>query len=137
MSNEREEAIMLSVEVTVLDRRLIRWGFPAQARGAGIRLHACVPEPLVLEPRCAPLVIPAGFAIRIRDPGCCAWIVPPAIASAKKGLALGPVTGLADPAFDGACELSVWNRNERDSVSPDRGIVRIDPGDWIAQLGFA
>jgi dUTP pyrophosphatase len=125
------------VELKILDTRLPGWGFPhyGSAYAAGLDLHACIDEPLLIRPHAPPLLISSGIAFRIGDPQWCALILPRSGLGHREGLVLGNAVGLIDPDYEGACLISAWNRNPVRSGEPDEGIV-VRPGDRIAQLVF-
>ena len=56
-----------SVELKILDPRLPGWGFPhyGSELAAGLDLHACLEEPLLLKPQQPAALISAGIAFRI------------------------------------------------------------------------
>ena len=123
------------VALKILDPRLTGWGFPhyGSALAAGLDLHACLDEPLLLPPQAPPVLISAGFAFRISDPDWCALVLPRSGLGHHQGLVLGNAVGLIDADYTGACMISAWNRN------PPRGDdegIRVNPGDRIAQLVF-
>lgn len=119
------------VGLRLLDPRLPGWGFPrwGSAAAAGLDLHACLDGPLVLPPRSAPALIPAGFCVLIRNPDWCGLIFPRSGRGHRDGLVLGNGTGVIDADYEGPLMVSAWNR---DDANP----VRIEPGDRIAQLVF-
>ncbi|CAA2161046.1 Deoxyuridine 5'-triphosphate nucleotidohydrolase [Methylobacterium brachiatum] len=119
------------VGLRLLDPRLPDWGFPrwGSAAAAGLDLHACLDGPLVLPPRSAPALIPAGFCVLIRNPDWCGLIFPRSGRGHRDGLVLGNGTGVIDADYEGPLMVSAWNR---DDANP----VRIEPGDRIAQLVF-
>jgi len=127
----------LQVELKILDPRLPDWGFPhyGSALAAGLDLHACLDEPLLLRPQAPPVLISGGFALRIGDPGWCALVLPRSGLGHRAGLVLGNAIGLLDADYQGACLISAWNRNPERSGGGDEGIL-IRPGDRIAQLVF-
>ncbi|ACL60187.1 dUTP diphosphatase [Methylobacterium nodulans] len=124
----------LAVEVRILDPRLPGWGFPrwGSALAAGLDLHACLDAPLALAPQAAPALVPAGFAVAIRDPGWCALVFPRSGLGHREGLVLGNTVGVIDADYEGPLMLSVWNRNPPGSGSA----LTIAPGERIAQLVF-
>ena len=121
----------------MLDSRLVGWGFPhyGSDRAAGLDLHACVDQPLLLRPQAPATLISAGVAFRIADPEWCALVLPRSGLGHRDGLVLGNAVGLIDPDYDGVCLISAWNRNPVRSGSADEGIP-VRPGDRIAQLVF-
>lgn len=127
----------LPVRLKILDPRLAAWGFPhrGSALAAGIDLHACLPEALTLRPGDPPVLVPAGFAMRIGDPDWCA-VLAPRSGLGHRGLVLGNTVGIIDADYEGECLVSAWNRNTNAAGLPDEGRVTIRPGDRIAQLLF-
>ena len=130
-------AAMPPVALHILDPRLPGWGFPhyGSEHAAGLDLHACLDEPLLLRPQAPAVLIPAGFAFRIGHPGWCALVLPRSGLGHREGLVLGNAVGLIDPDYEGACLISAWNRNPVRSGAADEGIL-VRPGDRIAQLVF-
>ena len=119
------------VGLRILDPRLSGWGFPrwGSAAAAGLDLHACLDTPLDLPARGAPVLIPAGFSVLIRDPAWCGLIFPRSGRGHREGLVLGNGTGVIDADYEGPLMVSAWNR---DAATP----IRIEPGERIAQLVF-
>jgi len=119
------------VGLRILDPRLTGWGFPrwGSAAAAGLDLHACLDIPLDLPARGAPVLIPAGFSVLIRDPDWCGLIFPRSGRGHREGLVLGNGTGVIDADYEGPLMVSAWNRAEADPI-------RIEPGERIAQLVF-
>jgi dUTP pyrophosphatase len=127
----------LHLELKILDPRLPGWGFPhyGSELAAGLDLHACLDAPLVLRPQAPAVLISAGIAFRIGDPGWCALVLPRSGLGHREGLVLGNAIGLIDADYQGPCLISAWNRNPASSHTLDEGIL-IRPGDRIAQLVF-
>jgi dUTP pyrophosphatase len=119
------------VGLRLLDPRLPGWGFPhwGSAAAAGLDLHACLDASLILPPRSAPVLIPAGFCVLIGNPDWCGLIFPRSGRGHRDGLVLGNGTGVIDADYEGPLMVSAWNR---DDAHP----IRIEPGDRIAQLVF-
>ena len=114
------------LQVRLIDERL-RATPPAYATAgsAGIDLRACIGEALALAPG-ASVLIPAGFAIHLGDPGLAAMILPRSGLGHKHGIVLGNLVGLIDSDYQGQLMVSLWNR----SSTP----YRIEPMERIAQL---
>jgi dUTP pyrophosphatase len=124
----------LNVELKILDTRLSGWGFPhyGSSLAAGLDLHACLDEPLGIEPQAPAVLISSGIAFRIGDPEWCALVLPRSGLGHRQGLVLGNAVGLIDADYEGPLMISVWNRNPPQSGGP----IVIEPGDRIAQLVF-
>ena len=127
----------LKIELKILHPRLKEWGFPHYGSdlAAGLDLHACLDEPLLLHPQAPPALISAGIAFRIGDPEWCALILPRSGRGHREGLVLGNAVGLIDADYEGPCLVSAWNRNPARTDDPAEGVL-INPGDRIAQLVF-
>ncbi len=120
---------MMRIELKVLDQRLEAWGLPRfqSAGAAAIDLHACADAPVEIAPREA-VLISAGFALHIGDPGVAALVLPRSGMGHKRGLVLGNLVGLIDSDYQGPILVSAWNRG----TAP----LRIEPGERFAQLMF-
>ena len=124
----------MKIELQILDPRLPGWGFPSwgSSLAAGLDLHACIDDPLVVEPQGPAALISAGFAFRIGDPDWCALVLPRSGLGHREGLVLGNTIGVIDADYEGPCLISAWNRNPPQSGAR----ITIRPGDRIAQLLF-
>jgi dUTP pyrophosphatase len=124
----------VKVELKILDPRLPGWGFPCwgSSLAAGLDLHACVDDPLLLKPQMPAVLISAGFACRIGNPEWCALVLPRSGLGHCEGLVLGNTVGVIDADYEGPCLISAWNRNPAGTGAD----IRIRPGDRIAQLMF-
>ena len=122
----------MKIELKILDPRLPGWGFPSwgSSLAAGLDLHACIDQPLLLEPQMPAVLISAGIAFRIGDPQWCALVLPRSGLGHKKGLVFGNTVGVVDADYEGPCLISAWNRN------PGGEAIEVRPGDRIAQLLF-
>lgn len=122
----------MNVEVRILDPRLSGWGFPhyGSAAAAGLDLHACLDEPLVLAPGAPATLVSSGLAVRIGDPDRCGLVVPRS-GLGHRGLVLGNAVGIIDADYEGPCLLSLWNRNP---PGDPEGTITIRPGERIAQF---
>lgn len=116
------------LQVKILDRRLGST-FPlpdyATPGSAGLDLRAMVDAPIVLAAGDSVLV-PSGLAIHIADPALCAMILPRSGLGHKHGIVLGNLVGLIDSDYQGALQVSLWNRS---AVA-----FTIEPGERVAQL---
>lgn len=121
---------MQPVQIKILDTRIGR-DFPlpdyATTGAAGVDLRACVDHALTISPGETHLV-PSGLAVHMADPELAAVILPRSGLGHKKGIVLGNLVGLIDSDYQGQIMISVWNRGD--------AIVRIEPGDRIAQMVF-
>ena len=123
----------MKLELKILDPRLPAWGFPhwGSALAAGLDLHACLDETIRLAPGAPPVLVSAGFAVKIGEAGWCG-LVAPRSGAGHRGLVLGNTIGIIDADYEGAVKLSCWNRN----AGPDATEIAIAPGDRIAQMLF-
>jgi dUTP pyrophosphatase len=126
----------MDVAIRILDPRLPGWGFPrwGSALSAGLDLHACLDEPLVLSPQAPPALIPAGFALAIRDPAWCALVFPRSGLGHREGLVLGNTVGVIDADYEGPLLISAWNRNPAPAAGAAPHTITVMPGERIAQL---
>ena len=117
-----------SLQLKILDARLGD-AFPlpeyATAGSAGLDLRAMLDQPLTLDAGASAL-LPSGIAIYIGDPGLCAMILPRSGLGHKHGIVLGNLVGLIDADYQGALQISVWNRSDT--------AFTIQPGERVAQL---
>jgi dUTP pyrophosphatase len=127
----------VNVALKILDPRLQGWGFPhyGSSLAAGLDLHACLDEPLLLRAQAPAVLISAGIALRIGDPQWCALVLPRSGLGHRAGLVLGNTVGVIDADYEGPLLISGWNRNPARPGDAAPGIL-IAPGDRIAQLVF-
>jgi dUTP pyrophosphatase len=123
-----------TIELKVLDERLHQWGLPRYqtAMSAGVDLHACLAEPLVLEPQAPAVLIPSGIAILMNDPHMVGFLLARSGLGHKKGLVLGQAVGTIDADYANEIFISAWLR-----TPPGSEPLTVMPGDRIAQLVFA
>jgi dUTP pyrophosphatase len=123
----------MEIQLKLLDPRLAGWGFPhwGSDLAAGLDLHACLAEPLVLPAQAPSVLVPSGFALSIGDPSWAAMVYPRSGAGHRRGLVLGNAVGVIDADYQGEILISAWNRNP--PGSPD---IVIEPGERIAQMVF-
>jgi dUTP pyrophosphatase len=116
----------IELHMRILDERL-RSNPPAYATSgsAGLDLRACLDAPLELAPGATALV-PAGFAIHLRDPGLAALILPRSGLGHRHGIVLGNLVGLIDADYQGPIMVSLWNRST--------AAYRIEPMERVAQM---
>jgi dUTP pyrophosphatase len=114
------------IDIRILDERL-RAAPPAYATpgSAGIDLRACISEVLDIAPG-ASVLVPAGFAMHLTDPGLAAVILPRSGLGHRHGIVLGNLVGLIDSDYQGQIMVSLWNRSSRN--------YRVEPMERIAQL---
>jgi len=122
-----------TIEVRVLDERLNDWGLPRYQTdlSAGIDLHACIAEPLVLQPQAPAILIPSGIALLMGDSHMVAFLLARSGLGHKKGVILGQSVGTIDADYTAEIFISAWLR-----TPPGSDPVTIAPGDRIAQLVF-
>lgn len=121
------------IELKVLDKRLHQWGLPRYQTdmSAGIDLHACLPEPLVIEPQAPAVLIPSGIALLMNDPHMVGFVLARSGLGHKKGLILGQSVGTIDADYTNEIFISAWLR-----TTPGSEPFTVQPGDRIAQLVF-
>jgi dUTP pyrophosphatase len=117
---------MQKLDVRILDVRL-KSQLPQYATpgSAGLDLRACLDAPINLKPGDTVLV-PAGIAIHLANPGFAAMILPRSGLGHKHGIVLGNLVGLIDSDYQGQIFVSVWNRGQSEFA--------IEPMERIAQL---
>jgi dUTP pyrophosphatase len=117
---------MQTLDVRILDARL-KSQLPQYATpgSAGLDLRACLDAPINLKPGDTVLV-PAGIAIHLANPGFAAMILPRSGLGHKHGIVLGNLVGLIDSDYQGQIFVSVWNRGQSEFA--------IEPMERIAQL---
>ena len=117
---------MHRIDVKILDPRL-RDNPPHYATpgAAGLDLRACIEAPLRLHPG-ETILVPAGIAIHLADPGLAAMILPRSGMGHKHGIVLGNLVGLIDSDYQGEIFISTWNRG--------REVFTLNPLDRLAQL---
>ncbi|MGH8377681.1 MAG: dUTP diphosphatase [Gammaproteobacteria bacterium] len=118
----------MHVKVKILDTRIGK-EFPlphyATPGSAGLDLCACLKQSQTLKPG-ETLLIPAGIAIHIGDPGYAAMLLPRSGLGHKHGIVLGNLVGLIDSDYQGEILVSCWNRGAE--------AFNIQPGERIAQM---
>lgn len=98
---------------------------------AGLDLHACIPEPLTIEPQAPAVLIPSGIAILMNDPHMVGLVLARSGLGHKKGLILGQSVGTIDADYTNEIFISAWLR-----TTPGSEPFLVQPGDRIAQLVF-
>ena len=116
----------MRIAVRILDPRLADQ-LPSYATpgSAGLDLRACIDQALTVEAGQA-VMVPTGMAIHLDDPGYCAMILPRSGLGHRHGIVLGNLVGLIDSDYQGALQISCWNR----STEP----YTLQPLDRVAQL---
>ncbi|HVV67440.1 MAG TPA: dUTP diphosphatase [Gammaproteobacteria bacterium] len=120
--------MLKNIQLKILDPRIgTEFPLPAYATpgAAGLDLRACLDQAYTITPN-ETVLIPTGLAIHIADPHMAAVILPRSGLGHKHGLVLGNLVGLIDSDYQGALQISCWNR----STVP----YTIQPGERIAQL---
>ncbi len=117
---------MHRIDIRILDPRL-KDNPPHYATpgSAGLDLRACIETAVTIHPGDT-LLIPAGIAIHLADPGLAAMILPRSGLGHKHGIVLGNLVGLIDSDYQGEIMISTWNRGQ-DSFT-------LNPLDRLAQL---
>lgn len=121
---------MQKIQIKLIDPRLgSEFPLPTHATdgSAGMDISACLEATVTLTPG-ETLLIPAGFAMHIQDPGLAAVLLPRSGMGHKQGIVLGNLVGLIDSDYQGQVFVSCWNRGGQS--------VTIHPGDRIAQMVF-
>lgn len=120
----------MQIELKILDKRLgTEYPLPRyeSAGAAGMDLRAMTDaDTLIKSGECK--LIPAGFAMYIKDPGVCATILPRSGLGFKHGIVLGNLTGLIDSDYQGPIMVPVWNLSDKDFM--------LRTGERMAQLVF-
>jgi len=121
------------IEIRILDPRLHEWGLPRYQTdlSAGIDLHACIDEPLTLQPQAPAVLVRSGIAVLMNDPGMAALLLARSGLGHRKGLVLGQAVGTIDADYTAEIMISAWLR-----TPPGSEPLTIQPGDRIAQLVF-
>jgi dUTP pyrophosphatase len=121
---------MKNIQLKIVDDRIgVKFPLPSFATegSAGMDLRACIDAPLTLAPE-ATCLIPTGIAIYIEDKQLAGVILPRSGLGHKHGIVLGNLVGLIDSDYQGALQVSLWNRSQQPFT--------IEPGDRIAQIVF-
>jgi dUTP pyrophosphatase len=121
---------MPTIDVRILDIRLKDEAGEhaphyATPGAAGMDLRACIEAPVRLQPG-ETMLVPAGIAIHLDDPGLAAMILPRSGLGHKHGIVLGNLVGLIDSDYQGEIFVSLWNRGHE--------VFLLNPLDRIAQL---
>lgn len=121
---------MHKIDVRILDQRLKDGAGEyaphyATLGAAGMDLRACVEAPVRLHPG-ETMLVPAGIALHLADPGIAAMILPRSGLGHKHGIVLGNLVGLIDSDYQGEIFVSLWNRGHE--------VFLLNPLDRIAQL---
>lgn len=112
----------LAIEIVYLDEQL-RTNAELQpqratAGAAALDLRAAISTKQELAPHTT-VVIPAGFAIHIKDPNYCALILPRSGLGTKHGIVLANTVGLIDSDYTGEIKLAITNQgNENFTIEP-------------------
>ena len=95
---------------------------------AGIDLHACISEPLTLQPNEVKLISTNIQVDMSAYPNMMAMVLPRSGTGHKRGIICGNGTGVIDSNYHGTIHISTWNRSDT--------AVTIEPMERIAQLVF-
>lgn len=116
----------MKVELKILDD-FIRNNIPEyKTKGsAGLDLHACIKEPMILNPG-EVFLMSTGLSFYIKNSNYAAMILPRSGIGHKNGIVLGNLVGLIDSDYQGELKVSLWNRSDQP--------FEINPLDRIAQL---
>jgi dUTP pyrophosphatase len=116
------------IDLKILDARLKDEPYAPQYAtpgSAGIDLRACIETAIKIQPG-ETVLIPAGIAIHLSDPGLAAMILPRSGLGHKHGIVLGNLVGLIDSDYQGEIFVSTWNRGH--------DTFTLNPLDRLAQL---
>ncbi len=119
---------MASIDLKILDSRLKDGRYAPQYAtpgSAGIDLRACIEIAIKIHPG-ETVLVPAGIAIHLSDPGLAAMILPRSGLGHKHGIVLGNLVGLIDSDYQGEIFVSTWNRGH--------DTFTLNPLDRLAQL---
>ncbi|MCL6637335.1 MAG: dUTP diphosphatase, partial [Alicyclobacillus sp.] len=97
----------------------------ATAGAAGMDLHACLPEPLTLDPGMR-VRVPTGIALQLPHRGVVALVYARSGLAWRHGIALPNGVGVIDSDFTGELQVLLTNVGHQSYV--------IHPGDRIAQV---
>ena len=128
------------MEIKILDSRLAdggEWGIPSYATtgSAAMDLRACIDVSLEIWPGDSAKLISSGIALNMTmHDQIAAVLLPRSGMGHKHGLVLGNGLGLIDNDYQGEIKISAFNRNNPNSARD--GIIKINPGDRIAQIMF-
>ncbi|MCL6593362.1 MAG: dUTP diphosphatase [Alicyclobacillus sp.] len=100
----------------------------ATAGAAGMDLHACLPEPLQLEPGMR-VRVPTGIALQLPHRGVVALVYARSGLAWRYGIALPNGVGVIDSDYTGELQVLLTHAGSQPYV--------IHPGDRIAQVVFA
>lgn len=130
MNDTPQYSIHIPVELKLINPRN---GFEpptyATPGAAALDLVANIDAPIHLVPGDAPVLVPTGIAIYLRNPNYAALILPRSGRGHKEGVILGNGTGLIDSDYQGELFVSAWARPNGDKPAPI-----IEPGERFAQL---
>ena len=92
---------------------------------AGMDLHACIQEPVVIEPG-QRVKVPTGLAIALPDPDCAAFLFPRSGLGVGWGVTLPNCVGVVDSDYRGEVIVGLVNLSDT--------AYTVRPGDRIAQM---
>jgi len=99
----------------------------ATSGSAGMDLHACIKEPIIMKPRQI-YKIPTGIAIHINNSNVGGFVFPRSGLASKHGITLVNAVGVIDSDYVGEIMCLMINLSESDYT--------VNPGDRIAQIVF-
>ena len=97
----------------------------ATAGSAGMDLHACLDQPLTIEPM-ERVKVPTGLAIALPNPGYAAFLFPRSGLGVKSGITLPNCVGVIDSDYRGEVIVGLVNLSDT--------AYTVQPGDRIAQM---
>ena len=97
----------------------------ATAGSAGMDLHACLDQALVIEPG-QRVKVPTGLAIALPGPDCAAFLFPRSGLGVKSGITLPNCVGVIDSDYRGEVIVGLVNLSDT--------AYTVQPGDRIAQM---
>lgn len=115
------------IKVKILNPKVYEYGLPSYATpgSAGMDLHACLEEPLVIQPGQRSLVS-TGIAIQMQETDVAGLIFARSGLASKRGISLSNGVGLIDSDYIDELKVALVNLSDQPQV--------INPGDRIAQF---
>jgi dUTP pyrophosphatase len=114
------------IEFMTMDDRITADHLKPKTQGsAGIDLHACIPDTVIIDPG-ERVLVPTGVAVHIRDRGYAGFIFARSGLAHREGLTVGNAVGVIDSDYQGQLMVSLWNS------SPEKRFL--NPMDRFAQI---